>query len=134
MPSTKEAELKTTLESLPLPAYVFEVRTQRFIRANQLFCDLVGYTEAELQQLPWSKLLANPAEVAAGQQAIEAPQFDTAIIFHGRRKDGSPVSAALKYRAMRFVRDDGEIVDAYFTVVTGIEGEEPKPATEVFKG
>jgi PAS domain S-box-containing protein len=131
---TKEAELKSTLEALPLAAYVFDVRGQRFISANRMFCELVGYSEEELKKLPWQKLLADPAEVAAGQQAIEAPQFDVPIVFSGRRKDGTPISAALKYRAMRFVRDDGQVIEAYFTVVTSVEGENPKPATEVFKG
>ena len=134
MPRTKEAELKATLETLPLPAYVFDVKAQRFISVNRLFCDLVGYTEDELKELPWHKLLADRAEIAAGHQAIEAPQFNVPIIFRGVRKDGTPIAAALKYRAMTFVRDDGEVVEAFFSVVTSIEGEQPKPATEVFKG
>jgi PAS domain S-box-containing protein len=134
MSSTKETELKATLEALPLPAYVFDVKAQSFISANRLFCDLVGYSEAELKELPWHKLLADRAEIAAGQQAIEAPQFNVPIVFRGLRKDGTRVNAALKYRAMTFVRDNGEVVDAFFSVVTSVEGEQPKPATEIFKG
>ena len=131
--STKEAELKAILEALPLPAYVFDVRAQRFLASNHLFCELVRYTEDELKALPWHKLLASPAEIAAGEQAISNPLFNVPIIFRGVRKDGSRINAALKYRAMTFVRDDGEVVEAFFSVVTNVEGEEPKPATEVFK-
>ena len=118
---------------LPLPAFVFDGKAHQFISGNQLFCDLVGYSEAELKSLPWPEILAYPEEVPAAQAAIDTPQFNVPIVFRGRRKDGSVLKSALKYRDMKFVRDDGQVIEVFFAVVVSSEGEEPRPVTEVFK-
>lgn len=133
MTRNNEAELKSTLESLPLPAYVFDGNAHRFIAVNRLLCDLLGYAEEELLNLPWTSLLANSDEVAAAQRSMDTPQFNVPIIFRGRHKNGSIVNAAVKYRDMRFVRNDGSVVDTFFAVVVSSEGEQAKPAIEVFK-
>jgi PAS domain S-box-containing protein len=130
-----EAELKRTLESLPLPAYVFYGREHQFIAANKAFCALVGYTEAELRALPWPQILAYPADdVPAVQQLIESPALSVPITFRGRHKNGSAITASVKYRDMRFVRDDGSVIDTFFSVVVSVEGEQPRPVGEVFGG
>jgi PAS domain S-box-containing protein len=130
-----EADLKKTLESLPLPAYVFYGREHQFICANKAFCALVGYSEAELKALPWPQILAYPEDdMPAVQQLIESPALDVPIVFRGRHKNGNVVVASVKYRDMRFVRDDGSVIDTFFSVVVSVEGEQAQPVGEVFKG
>ncbi|MCU1283898.1 MAG: fold [Acidobacteriales bacterium] len=123
MPRNNEAELKRTLQILPVPAFVFDGAAHKFISVNQLFCDLLGYTEEELKNLPWPSVLADDAEMRNAQQAIDTPQFNVPITFRGRHKNGSIVTSAIKYRDMKFVRDDGEVIAAFFAVVTSSERE-----------
>jgi PAS domain S-box-containing protein len=128
-----ESDLKKTLESLPLPAYVFYGAAHEFVAANRLFCELVGYSEAELKALPWPQILAYPADdVPAVAQLSESPALSVPITFRGRHKNGSVVIASVKYRDMRFVRDDGSVIDTFFSVVVGVEGEEARAVGEVF--
>ena len=133
MAQNNESDLKNTLEALPLPAFVFDGGAHEFIRVNQLFCELMGYSEDELRALPWPQILEDNEQVNAAQRAMDVPQFNIPMIFRGRHKNGSIIVSALKYRDMRFVRDNGEVVDAFFAVVVSSEGEEPTPVTEIFK-
>jgi PAS domain S-box-containing protein len=128
-----EADLKKTLDSLPLPAYVFYGAAHQFIAANKLFCELVGYSEAELKALPWPRILAYPEEDAAAvQHLIDSPAVNVPITFRGRRKDGRVVTASVKYRENMFVRDDGSVISTFFSVVVSVEGEQSKPVSQVF--
>ena len=133
MSKQNEFDLKQTLDALPLPAYVFYGATHQFIAANKLFCELVGYTEAELKALPWPQILAYPQDdITAVQQLIDSPALSVPIIFRGRHKDGRVITATVKYRDMRFVRDDGSVIDTFFSVVVGVEGEKARPVSGVF--
>ncbi|MEM1252967.1 MAG: PAS domain S-box protein [Cyanobacteria bacterium P01_H01_bin.21] len=47
-----------------------DMTTQKFVRVNTLFCELTGYTRAELCQLTFSSL-THPDDIAASQQAMQ---------------------------------------------------------------
>ncbi len=133
MARNNQSAIHNTLDSLPLPAYVFDRKARRFVAANELFCKLVGYSADELKSLPWPRILAFPDEdLAAVEQLLAAPVAEVAVIFRGRHKDGRVITASVKYREMKFVGDDGEVSDAFFSVVSSVEGEEGAPVSKLF--
>lgn len=133
MAKNNQSAIHNTLDSLPLPAYVFDRKARAVVAANELFCKLVGYSTAELKALPWPRILAYPEQdLAAVEQLIASPVVEVAVIFRGRHKNGRVITASVKYREMKFVGDDDEVSDAFFSVVTSVAGEEGKPVGEVF--
>ncbi len=130
--SPKERALRETLVDLPAPACIFDATARRFIAANNLYCAIVGYTEEELKQLPWPKILPDDfVEPAERALASNATAQDAPVIWEWRQKNGNTVAAACRYRPMTLVLDDERVTTAFFVVVVGM-GESPIPAMSVY--
>ena len=74
----RESQFREVLECFPIPAYLFDGQAFRFIMANSRYCELVGYTEQELIQLPWPKILADD-EVALAGKAGSGPRSSRSL-------------------------------------------------------
>ena len=128
--SLVEIDLARTLNMMPSPAYIFASEERRFLAANSLYCELVGYTEDELKSLPWPKIM--PEEyVEPAQKALSTASPGAPTIWKWRRKDGSIVAAVIMYRVMTVTHEDG-IFEAYFAAVLGA-GEHPIDAKTLMK-
>ncbi len=120
------------LEPLPVPAYLFELSTEKFLGSNQAMRDLVGYTEEELLALDWRDLLA-PEQVGTAQRAIESGAIMRAVEWKWRRKDGSALTVTLASRATMFVDDDGIMRHVVMALVIGSEKESVISADIAFR-
>ena len=118
------------MEALPIPAYIFDAQERRFLAANNLYCEMVGYTEQELRELPWPKIMPDDF-VEPAERAIQTKAPDVPVVWQWRRKDGDIVSAALRYREMTILLNDGRVTTAYFAVVVG-KGELPVSAKVMY--
>jgi PAS domain S-box-containing protein len=109
------------LDSLPIAAYLVNPADRCIVGANQLFCDLMGFTEQELRELPWPRILmpdyVAPAEVVLKTNAIT----DSVTEWHFQKKDGSPLMAYCKYRLTQVVDENHMVHELYFTVIAPIE-------------
>jgi PAS domain S-box-containing protein len=126
------SEFHNIVEDIPLPAYLFDGNTRRFVAANDLYCKLVGYTEEELIALPWPKIMAEDhVQPALTAMAVETPpEQPTSWAF--KRKDGSVIVVHTLYRSMHLNRRNGETFDVFFAAVVGFPGQTIPPAEEVF--
>jgi PAS domain S-box-containing protein len=125
-------EFRRIVEDLPLPAYLFDGNTRRFVAANALYCKLVGYTEEELIALPWPRIMAEEhVQPALAAMAAETPlEQPTAWAF--KRKDGSVVIVHTLYRSMHLNRRNGQTLDVLFAAVVGFPGQTIRRAEKVF--
>lgn len=119
------------LEPLPLPAYLWEIDTEKFLASNQAMRDLVGYSEEELQSLDWHDLV-HPDEIATAEHAIKVGPTMQAVRWRWRRKDGKVIAVTLSSRKMKFVDDDGRVHDVYIAIVSNVDGDETLPAKDAF--
>jgi PAS domain S-box-containing protein len=127
----RESQFKEVLECFPIPAYLFDGQALRFIMANSRYCKLVGYTEQELIDLPWPKILADN-EVAFAEKAVQAPGPDRPVVWTWRHKDGQTVTAAVQYAPIRFVKSDNTITDAYLATVISTGREIAISASQIY--
>lgn len=111
------------LEMLPVPAYLWEPRTESFLGSNARFREVTGYSEEEVIQLNWRDLLA-PEDLNKGERVI-ATEIDEDI---GQRvwrtKSGRVVRVTRSARLLQFVDDSHKVREAYIALVTQVEGQE----------
>jgi PAS domain S-box-containing protein len=120
------------LAVLPLPACLFDPDTRRFMAANTACCELLGYSEQELMDLPWPQIMADENYAQLGEIAMSQRQETTAnqpVEWPLRRKDGSVLKAQLQYR-LTMVAADGAKKELYFIAVVGFEGQQALSATD----
>ncbi len=111
------------LEMLPIPAYLWEPRTESFLGSNARFREVTGYSEEEVIRLDWRDLLA-PEDVNKGQQVIAtriAEDIDQRV---WRTKSGRVVRVTRSARLLQFVDDSHKVREAYIALVTQVEGQE----------
>jgi PAS domain S-box-containing protein len=127
----RESQFKEVLEYFPLPGYLFDGQTLRFLMANSRYCKLVGYTEQELIDLPWPKILADN-EVALAEKAVQARGPDRPVDWTWRHKNGQRVTAAVQYAPIKFVKSDNTITDAYLATVISTGREIATSASQIY--
>lgn len=131
----REAEITRLLEFFPVPAYYFAYRRPRFVAVNQLFCELLGYSEQHILNTPWQMLLPEN-ERAAAEAAIAAARIgqfpETPVRWTFLRADGTTVSGTARVRETRVVLNDREVVDTHFVALVAVDGEETIESTRVF--
>jgi PAS domain S-box-containing protein len=119
------------VDLLPVPAYLWDINTERFFAANRMFLDLVGYTQSELFQLDWRDLV-HPKHIEVAQRAITVGAIMDAVTWDWKRKDGTLMTVTLASRAMSFIDDDDSRRNVYFAVVLNVDQAPPLPAEEAF--
>ncbi len=135
MPASWKATFREFLDVMPIPGYLFDPESLRFVAANQAFCILVGYSEPELVALKWPLIMADQDETTRANQEISDRQEDVfrANDFAFRRKDGSRVNTHIRYRVMRVLDKDGARRQVYFAAVVSVNGAHPMPAKPPFR-
>ncbi|WP_176060026.1 EAL domain-containing protein [Paraburkholderia sp. BCC1876] len=91
----------------PVPMYIFDRETMRFLAVNAAAIQQYGYAESEFLGMTIRAIRPN-AEIARLESHLQrsemAPRGRTmAGIWHHRRKDGSTISADISYHALNFM-------------------------------
>ncbi|PQV52280.1 EAL domain-containing protein [Paraburkholderia sp. BL21I4N1] len=91
----------------PVPMYIFDRETMRFLAVNAAAIQQYGYSETEFLGMTIRAIRPN-AEIARLESHLQrsemAPRGRTmAGIWHHRRKDGSTISADISYHALNFM-------------------------------
>ncbi|RAS30972.1 EAL and GGDEF domain-containing protein [Paraburkholderia bryophila] len=91
----------------PVPMYIFDRETMRFLAVNAAAIQQYGYSESEFLGMTIRAIRPN-AEIARLESHLQrsdmAPRGRTmAGIWHHRRKDGSTISADISYHALNFM-------------------------------
>ncbi len=106
---------------MPIAAYLSNASDRSVIAANQAFCELIGFTEQELKELSWPRMLMPDYAAAAAGLLQTNTKTDGAIEWHFQKKDGSPLKVHGKYRLTQVVDANHKVHELYFTVVTPIK-------------
>lgn len=91
----------------PVPMYIFDRETMRFLAVNAAAIQQYGYSESEFLGMTIRAIRPN-VEIARLESHLQrsemAPRGRTmAGIWHHRRKDGSTISADISYHALNFM-------------------------------
>ncbi|NYH18324.1 sensor domain-containing protein [Paraburkholderia bryophila] len=91
----------------PVPMYIFDRETMRFLAVNAAAIQQYGYAESEFLGMTIRAIRPN-AEIARLESHLQrsdtVPRGRTmAGIWHHRRKDGSTISADISYHALNFM-------------------------------
>jgi PAS domain-containing protein len=106
------------LEPLPLPAYVWDIKTERFIGWNAALLDLLGYTADELHMLDWRNLVLE-AEVEVAERAIQQGAAMSSVQWQWRTKHGV-ITVTLASRTTTFFDDDKNEREVRIGIVTAV--------------
>lgn len=117
LPSLEETQ--RFFAELPVPAYVWNVSTQKFIVANERLLALTGYSEAEFYRLDWRELLV-PGEISRGQKAITAGATLEAVRWYWRSKQGRIFTVVISGHQTHMAGPQGERQTVRVSLVTGL--------------
>ena len=119
------------LNPLPVPAYLWDIETQKVFAANDALLQLLGYSEEELCKLDWRNLVV-AEEIITAQRAIDVGAIMKAVRWHWRKKDGTVIGVTLASRRAPFVDDNGRVRDVYVALVLNVGQDGSVPAMEAF--
>lgn len=99
-----EERFRAAFEQAGVGITIVDTHTSRHIQVNQKVCDLLGYTEAELQQLTWQEV-THPDDLEA-DRALDAPVItgeSSGFMMEKRylKKDGTPHWISLSIALVR---------------------------------
>ncbi|MFM0003221.1 EAL domain-containing protein [Paraburkholderia dipogonis] len=91
----------------PVPMYIFDRETLRFLAVNAAAIQQYGYTESEFLGMTIRTIRPNGeiSRLESHMQRSDAGQHGRTMagIWHHRRKDGSTISADISYHALNFM-------------------------------
>ena len=119
------------LNPLPVPAYLWDIETQKVFAANDALLQLLGYSEEELCKLDWRNLVV-AEEIITAQRAIDVGAIMKAVRWHWRKKDGTVIGVTLASRRTAFVDDNGRVRDVYVALVLNVGQDGSVPAMGAF--
>ncbi len=124
MPEHAHAEIERFLNALPVPGFVFDLKTRRLLAANPEFQQLMCYEPHELLAMRLDDLRP-PEDVPLMLQTLETRPPAAVIRRRYVAKDGRLLWVTVKYRNMRYITSNGKVLDVRFTVVIDVQ-----PVTE----
>jgi diguanylate cyclase (GGDEF)-like protein/PAS domain S-box-containing protein len=91
----------------PVPMYIFDRETLRFLAVNAAAIQQYGYSESEFLGMTIRGIRPNTeiARLESHLQRSDVPQHGRTMagVWHHRRKDGSMISADISYHALNFM-------------------------------
>ena len=119
------------LNPLPVPAYLWDMETQKVFAANDALLQLLGYSEEELCKLDWRNLVV-AEEIITAQRAIDVGAIMKAVRWQWRKKEGTVIGVTLASRRTPFVDDNGRVRDVYVALVLNVGQDGSVPAMGAF--
>ena len=123
-------EANSIVCSVPIPAFVFHRETRRFLAANALFVDLLGYTENELLEM-FIDQIRPPEDLPLLEKAVQSDPPQGATEWRYIRKDGTLLYVRIRYRNNELV-ENGKRYRVRFVVVESWDECPIKSAREMF--
>jgi PAS domain S-box-containing protein len=117
LPSLEETQ--RIFAELPVPAYVWNVATQKFVVANARLLALTGYSETELFRLDWRELVV-PGEISRAQKAISAGATLEGVRWYWRSKQGRIFTVVISSHQTQMSGPNGERQTVRVSLVTGL--------------
>ena len=112
----RHREVVEALCPLPVPAFVFEVSSGRFLCTNELFQELVGYSEDELLSMLVEAI--QPESHVPGCHSARVQQPPQGLLkWQYCCRSGSRLDVKVHYRDLAYVDDSAQDVTARFVVV-----------------
>jgi PAS domain S-box-containing protein len=108
-------DIEDFLEALPIPGFIFDLDSRRMLASNRDFQQLMGYSAEELVSMRLDDL--RPAQDIPLMETLATGQPESVIRRRYRTKDSRLIWVSLKYRNMRYIANDGQMLEVRFTVV-----------------
>ena len=97
---SSEARYRNLFESIPLPMWVFDAETLRFLAVNEAALGHYGYSRAEFAEMTLADI--RPAEDKPGLPEMVLGPVDEKQTWRHVRKDGSVITVEIKPRDVAF--------------------------------
>lgn len=124
--------VRDSIQVLPLPAYLFDAEVHRFMVANTQFCDLLGYSESELQEIDWRRLFPEE-EVKLALKALAMGSPKGSIVWRFCNKKGGLLDLSVRYKRMPVLDDESKLTSAFIATVTNRPGEQVRVAADYYR-
>jgi PAS domain S-box-containing protein len=124
-------DILNMLAAIPVPSYVFDMETRRFLAANPAFEDLLGYSNEELQQMTVNELRPKD-NVALLERALKAQPPEGAVEWRYVSKSGDLLHVSIKYRNSEFLIG-GRLHHTRLVVVTSWDRAPTRRARALFE-
>ncbi|MFM0465895.1 sensor domain-containing protein [Paraburkholderia strydomiana] len=102
-----DERFRSLFDDHPVPMYIFDRETLRFLAVNSAAIQQYGYSEAEFLDMTIRAIRPNVeiARLESHLQRADSVQHGRTMagIWHHRRKDGSTISADISYHALNFM-------------------------------
>jgi PAS domain S-box-containing protein len=119
------------LAAIPVPAFIFDMETRRFLAANPQFEKLLGYSDKELRTMTVSEI--RPKEdVALLERALKQEPPEGAVEWRYVSKSGELLHVSIKYRNSEFLIG-GRLHRTRLVVVMSWDKKPVRTAREVFE-
>jgi len=98
---SSEQRFRTLFANVPLPAWVFDLETLKFLEVNDAAIALYGYKKEEFLSMRISdlRLKEDTSQLSAALEVLQARQFDSTEIQH-RKKDGTVIDVFVSWHEM----------------------------------
>jgi diguanylate cyclase (GGDEF)-like protein/PAS domain S-box-containing protein len=102
-----DERFRNLFDDHPVPMYIFERETLRFLAVNAAAIQQYGYSESEFLDMTIRAIRPN-AEISRLESHLQRSDVlqhgrTMAGVWHHRRKDGSTISADISYHALNFM-------------------------------
>ncbi|HVN48713.1 MAG TPA: PAS domain S-box protein, partial [Bacteroidota bacterium] len=100
---SSERRFRTLFANVPLPAWVFDLETSKFLEVNDAALVLYGYTKEEFFSMRVSDLRVKEdvSQLRAALEIIQTRQFDSTEAQH-RKKDGSIIDVFISWHEVSY--------------------------------
>ena len=100
---SSEQRFRTLFANVPLPAWVFDLETSKFLEVNDAAIALYGYTKEEFLSMRVSdlRLKENISQLDAALEVLQTRQFDSTELQH-RKKDGNIIDVFVSWHEMSY--------------------------------
>lgn len=100
---SSERRFRTLFANVPLPAWVFDLETSKFLEVNDAAIALYGYTKDEFLSMHVSDLRVKEdiSQLRAAMEIIQTRQFDSTEVQH-RKKNGSFIDVFISWHEMSY--------------------------------